>query len=243
MKCAVVYSLVCGLAASSAQSQDLTDPMEILKRADAAAKRINVVRYTIVSQPTGWIVSRSPRVEASVVQERDGSATPKRFRIRLEAKMPGSGDSLSFTGGGDGQVFYLIDPREKKVYVDSTRKVLGVRERMLHAVGMVEFVHPTPYADEMKASKRELKGVVDVEGEACYAIHIEYAGGPRQAVWYFSTKDFLPRRRDQILSERDGKKASIVLTIKTLAVNPSFIADPFKLVVPTGYTRTKDVAP
>ena len=41
----------------------------------------------------------------------------------------------------------------------------------------------------------ELKGSKKISGEDCYEIHVVYASeNAPEATWYFSKKDFLPRR-------------------------------------------------
>jgi outer membrane lipoprotein-sorting protein len=109
---------------------------------------------------------------------------------------------------------------------------------------MIEFIHPTPFNDEINGRSRELKGSEKVDGEDCYIIHVVYAAEQApQAIWSFSKKDFLPRRRIDIYALPDGQEGRGTKTITNLVVDPKVDEEVFKLKLPEGYTKTDDFAP
>ena len=69
-----------------------------------------------------------------------------------------------------------------------------------------------------------------------------YARGDQESVWFVSTKDYLPRRRDSIFI-RDGERQGTQIVLTSLEVDPKFTKSPFKLELPEGFTKTDDFAP
>ena len=108
---------------------------------------------------------------------------------------------------------------------------------------MLEFVHPTPFSDEINADKKELTGSKKIGGEDCYEVHVVYAGGRAEAIWHFSKTDFLPRARHDIFTTPAGEKGGQQRILTDLVVDPKFDKDAFKLTLPKGYTKTDDFAP
>ena len=83
-----------------------------------------------------------------------------------------------------------------------------------------------------------------VGGEDTYHVWVKYGVQNQEADWYFSKKDFLPRRVDRLFPAREGAPAggrSLIVTSVTPA--PKFDKDPFKLDLPEGYTKSDDFAP
>ena len=107
---------------------------------------------------------------------------------------------------------------------------------------MLEFIHPTPFSDEINADRAELMGTQEIAGVECYEIEVTYAGGQGQSTWFFSTEDFLPRRRVRIFSGPQGEGA-IEITISDLVVDPKTEPAAFEFELPEGYERIDDFAP
>ncbi len=107
---------------------------------------------------------------------------------------------------------------------------------------MIEFLFETPFTDEIKGKKQELKGSKEINGVDCYEVHVVYATD-QIATWCFSKKDFLPRRRVDEGKTRDGRAYRADKTIAKLIADPKLDKDAFKLKLPDGYTKTDDFAP
>lgn len=224
----------------------LTDPVEILKKADEASKPIKSYRYTASFEPLHSDAEKLPKVTGKIVVIPPVEKKPAQFRSEAKITKPGSSDVEEVTTGCDGDNFYVIDGKNKKVYVDVDPAVLGSFRRLANALRMQEYGHETPFQDEINGKVKELKGVETVGDEECYHIHVEYAA-PAEGLatdWWFSTKDFLPRRADRVRTDSaSGQKGGGKLEITGLEINPNADAKIFALAVPEGYTKVDDFAP
>jgi len=215
--------------------------VEFLKKVDAATKAVESVsykgRYTGMrdGQPTVVIEGT-----AYIAGEFTNAFTNYRFDVDVHRE--NSDEVQKFTAGSNGEEHFLVDHQTKKVHVDVDPAVIGTDGRAAQAIGMVEFVHPTPFGDEIRAASCEMKEAAVVDGEPCQAIHVIYAGGVRQqATWYFSTKDFLPRRVHRIF-DRGEPQISTRQTVSDLVVNPSIEKKELAPFVPEGFTQTDEFA-
>ena len=107
---------------------------------------------------------------------------------------------------------------------------------------MVEFVHDTPFDHELDGDVVELVGKETVGGQECYVVRVVYTGGQGESTWYFSTKDFLPRRRTQHFSGQQGE-GKIERVITDLQISPKVEDALFTLNLPEGYEQIDDFAP
>jgi len=233
----------------SAWAQDgakLTDAVEILKKADEASKPIKSYRCTASVEGLFSTAEQMPKVTGKLVSLPPVEKRPAQFRCEAKVTKPGSSDVEEVTTGCDGDNFYVIDHKNKKVYVDVDPAVLGSFRRTAGALRMQEYGHDTPFSDEINGKVKELKGIEKVGDEECYHIHVEYAGSAEgQATeWWFSTKDFLPRRADRVRTDSaSGEKGGTSLVITGLEVNPKADEKTFALTVPEGYEKVDDFAP
>ncbi|MHC4696411.1 MAG: hypothetical protein ACYTFA_06700 [Planctomycetota bacterium] len=218
--------------------------IEILKKVDAATKAVKLVRYKAERRATGWLAERTPPIDGTVVIAGDcPDARPERFRFEAKFKVPDSEETKEVTAGSDGDISFLIDPSVKTVYADIDPAVVGSDGRLAGFLAMIEYCHPTPFNDEITGERAELKGMTKIGDQNCYEIDVLYAGGRGESTWFFSEKDFLPRRVDRIATRPGGERASTQLTLTDVDVDPKFKHDPFKVVVPEGFTKTDEFAP
>jgi outer membrane lipoprotein-sorting protein len=240
MKKLLSIAMVLGLAgAATAEDGELKDATEILKKADAASKAVKSVKYNASAKARGDGPSQMPATDGTVtllwVGDDDAS---NKFRIAGKGSMPNSAEPIEFDMGGDGETFFLIDPANKIAYEDIDPAVVGRAGRIGRTLVMREYTHPNPFSDELNGDKQELQGVVKVGDHDCYKIHVVYKNAAAEAIWYFSTKDFLPRRVERIFG--NGGSDFIVTD---LVVDPEITDDTFKLVLPEGFTKSDDFAP
>lgn len=215
--------------------------VEILKKADAATKAVKLVRYDAKVEANGAAASQVPTLEGNAVLSEDGKdESANKYRVHAKGKLPGSDDTIEFTAGTDGETYFLIDPAEKTVYQDVDPEVLGMRGRAASTLIMREYIHPTPFSDEINADKAELKDDEKIGEEDCYVIHVVYKNAAAEAIWSFSKKDYLPRRVVRVFPNGAGQ---MILTLTKVDINPSFVKSPFEPEVPEGYTKTDDFAP
>jgi len=222
---------------------ELTDPVEILKKVDAAAKAVKAVKYDVTYEQTGG-PGEGMKLKASITHVGYVDGGPEKGFVEVEYTQPDSKEVRKLTSGTDGEMFYVIDHKAKKAYEDIDPAVVGSFRRTLLTGVMFEFIHPTPFSDEIKGKEQKLKGSKKINGEDCYEISVVYAveQAPK-AVWCFSKKDFLPRQRIDSYSSPGRGTMTMTKTISKLTVDPKLGKDAFKLKLPKGYTKTDDFAP
>ena len=225
------------LAWAEDKSTASDETTKILEKVDAAAKAVKGVKYDVVAERSG---GQGFKLKGTYTFTGLEGPLPKKFLADIEVTAPGSADTHKYTGGCDGENYFVIDHADKKAYVDIDPAVLGTRfGRAFRAGLMIEFVHDNPFSDEIKAESKTMKGTKTVGGVECYEIAIAYAAaGGQKAIWCFSKKDFLPRRRVDITSRGETEK-----TITNLIVDPKIDDATFKFKLPEGYTQVDDFAP
>jgi outer membrane lipoprotein-sorting protein len=222
---------------------DLTDAVEILKKMDAAAKAVNSVSYDVEFDATGDATKFVPTGKGSVLMSGWSGRLPEKFRIEVEAKKSGAEETRKLTGGSDGENYFLIDHAAKTAYEDIDPNVMGAGGQLLFAAMMIEFVHETPFTDEINGKNQELKGSEKIGDVDCYVVYLEYATAPQKATWYIGKQDFLPRRRIDHFDRQDMGKGDVRKTITKLVVDPKPEEDAFKLKLPEGFKKSDDFAP
>lgn len=222
------------------------EAIEILRRVDAAAKAVKSVKYTGSFRGTDWLANRVSQVEGTAAIAGVTGSAPRisrfdQFRFDVRVQNNDSEEVRRFIAGHVGESFYLVDWQKQIVHVGSIPDVLGSDGRTAQAIGMVEFVHPTPFSDEINGEEAALTGTAMVGSEPCYVIDVTYRGGS-ESTWYFSQKDFLPRRVDRVY-RRGGQRATTELVVTDLVVGPELNASALALVVPEGFEKTNRFPP
>lgn len=219
------------------------EALEILKKVDAAVKAVHSVRCQVAMRPTGVAENFFAAGEGTSVMVGWNGAMPDKFYTHVKTKDRESGDVVELTGGGNGDTYFLIDHRTKKAYEDMDPAVMGSAARALRGVGMIEFVHDAPFDDELNADAVELQEEEAVDGEACYRIHVAYAGGQGESTWFFSKKDYLPRRRIRQFTVPGQGEGTFVVDLSRLEVNFEPDESLFVMKLPEGYEQIDDFAP
>ncbi len=101
---------------------------------------------------------------------------------------------------------------------------------------MIEYVHPQPFTDELNGDSLKLEGTKKIGEVDCDVVHVVYAMGQGEAVWYFGQADHLPRRVD-----RTGGGYALELT--NVNAKAKLKAEEFALKAPEGFATTEYKAP
>lgn len=226
----------------AAAGEKPNEAIEILKKVDAAIKAVDSVRYDVTTKPEGIATNFISVAEGSATMKGWNGSIPEQFYAQVKTTMPGTEDPLELSGGGDGETFFIINHTTKKAYEDMDPGVMGSGARALQATAMLEFVHDTPFDDELNADSVELQGIEKVGEEECYKIYVVYAGGQGTTTWYFSKKDYLPRRRTRYFDLPEGK-GSLEIVISNLETDPEVSPDLYKLQLPEGYEQVDEFHP
>jgi len=244
MKCQLSTCLgLCLLAFPVLAEGDGSDQaIEILKKVDAATKAVSAVTYRATATPSGIAENFMSPAEGSITMEGWTGNGPERFIGEVKTLDPGSGEEISITAGGNGDMYFLINHGTKKAYEDMDPGVMGNTGRAMQAIMVAEFIADKPFDDELGADTVELQGEDEVDGEPCYTIRVVYAGGRGESIWSFSKNDYLPRKRIQMFETPQGK-GRIERTITDVVVDPQIDESLFTLRLPDGYERIEDFAP
>jgi outer membrane protein assembly factor BamB len=230
------------VAEEVAEVAEDSEAVKILRQVDAAARAVEVARYKVSIQPAGVAVNFISASEGGGIMAGWGGQRPEKFQMTVKTTRPGSDESMEITGGSDGENFFLIDHLGKKAYADFDPAVMGAGGGAVGAVSMAEFVHPTPFSDEIHGDSAEIQGVEEVGGVECYRIHVVYSGGQGQSTWFFGKEDYLPRRRIRYFSTPQGE-GTLEITVTDLKIDPEVGPDTFAMRLPEGYEQVDDFAP
>lgn len=226
------------------ETKDLTDPTEILKKVDTACKAIKAASYDLSLKAMVADQEQFSKFEAKVIISGCTGRRPDKSFIDLRTAPPKATEIQRITSGGDGDMFYVIDHRNKKAYEDLDPNVIGSFGRLLNGAVMIEFVIGEPFTDEINGKVKEFKGSKVIGGVDCYEVYVVYnTPGDNAATWYFSKKDFLPRGRIDETKLRDGRPWHQEKMLSNLLAEPKLDDDDFKVKLPEGYTKTDDFAP
>jgi len=183
-----------------------------------------------------------PSVRGRIVMGKETRDRVKRFRSTVKIERPGSSEVVELTAGADGDIYYLIDDKAKTVYADIDAQVFGKHRDGVEFTLTREFGMAKPFEDVLDGGELRYERDEKVDGEDCYVLHLKSKTEPA-ALWFFSKRDFLPRRVLFSMKDAKGEEGSGEATIHNLVVNPEFEKDPFQLVVPQGYQKTDEFAP
>jgi len=238
-----VYARADEKPAASADKKVDSEATKILKKVDAAARAVKAVKYQVKAVGVGASAARAGEVEASVIFTGLVGMNPEKFRCDAKFKMPGAKEAKHIVVGSDGEEYYLLDYAEKKAYVDIDPVVLGrMGAGISRGTVMIEFLHPTPFQDEIDGKEQKILTTKTIDGVECYVIEVTYTQG-QKAVWSFGKNDFLPRERLDPRTSPDGKQGGQLKTITGLDVHPKIDDNTFKFKIPEGFTKVDDFAP
>jgi outer membrane lipoprotein-sorting protein len=224
------------------KTAELTDAKAILERTAEALKKVQTVSYEVEYNVTGWFAKFLPNIRGTIVIGKDTPQKVQRFHSTLTVQKVGSSESTEVNAGADGNIYFVIDPNTKVVYADIDPAVLGKAQWGVQFSMVREFAEAEPFADALKSGEVRPADSARVDEEDCYALWIKSPTNP-EALWFFSKRDFLPRRISFRQTNDEGKEATAENILHKLTVNPTFVKNPFELVVPEGYTKTDEFAP
>ncbi len=147
--------------------------------------------------------------------------------------------NLAVRGGYDGNKFYILNHPKKTVHADFDFSVLGQSRGFIYSGLVAEFVANDPFSAEIETTNKILNGIVEVEGEPCYKIHLKFKEDSDQEDTYFiSTKDYILRKRTTRYTDQDGQRGGTTYTLTNLVINPKLKPNFFVIPIPEGYTKT-----
>ncbi len=228
--------LVLGLLVAPALG-DEPDLKEIISKADRTTKAVKEASYKVKVWAEGELKIPQPRIEATVKAKEGLHGQLPLVWIDGLVTLPGSDVKHSFHLILNDKQVAAIDKKEKVCTIGDLPEAIDMISEPLKAVVVREFLHPTPFSDELNADSWDYEGKKIVAGTECHVIYVVYAGGA-ETRWYFGVDDFLPHRVDRIFKSSKGKLAR-VLELSELDVSPKFDQTTFAIHVPEGFQQKK----
>ena len=247
MRVVKLFLVGLGLSYAAAMAQNAPNKapdksVRILKNAQRALKELVTSLFRAEFKATGSLASEIPSVEGRGILGRQVGSGEQRFRAELTLHPPGSDDSLEYTIGSDGKVYFAIDRRIKVVYTNPNKEVLGTYGKDWMRILMSVYSDPDPFAKELKAETVYL-GEEDVADEACYKLRVKGKNAP-DVIWYISKNDWIPRKRVEVHSNHDVPSGTTELTITFFIPNPRWSAkDMFTPPTDPSYSTLSVFAP
>ena len=237
-----------------AAANDEPDLMQILEKADAATRAVNKVAYDAEFYGVGKIKDRVGRVKGSV-KARPGkrsllgvltgsSGGQVRLRVDGSLQKKGTDEKIAFKIATDGRQAFCIDETEEVFYqakLSQAHKLLSPAR----SLWMQEYLHATPFSDEMNGKARRYEGIKKIGDVDCHVIYVVYLDNS-ESRWFFGTEDYLPRGVDRIVklgsySSGDNDDAdnspeiATSLRITNLNIEPDFDLTVFSFDRPKSY--------
>lgn len=222
------------LAGPPEKGKDVT---EIVRAVDETTKKCEQITYDWRFMPLvegSNIPSASGQVKA--IQGSDMESSPFWIEIDNPTTDGPIGSNPSTIVGFDGDNFYQLDYANKKLQWGAAETggaaLAGTATRYM----MIEFVHPTPFSDELNGESLKLEGTKKIGDVECDVVHVVYAESQGEARWYFGQKDHLPHRVDRISGGYAVELTNVNPKVKLKATD-------FALKAPEGFTTTEYKTP
>jgi hypothetical protein len=230
---ALGLAALCTSAAATALEAQSTD---LAARASAAFRGLNGVRYEASYRRSLVVENRTWLAEGSVVLAR--ARADERPRVRIEARLtlPGQKAAIERALVCDGRRWCLFD-RPAHTYMSSDSAAgLGEQGEILLGLVLADLVESEAFAGW---SERAPSSPTTFAGEPCETLVTRATARGAEATWWLGAADLLPRRVDR-RSELAGAETQVErLTLTGLVRDPSFLRDPFEIVLPEGWTRVE----
>lgn len=228
--------------AAKAERAAMGDPKAFMQEVIKALGNAKTVSYDVDYVVTGWFGFFLPNIKGSVILGKDTELKSQRFRSTLTLEPAGSSEKSTVISGADGSVYYVVDDSTKTVHADMDPAVVGKSRWGIEFAMVKEFAMPDPFAEIVKDGEIKFEGATKVGEVECVSLRLKSPNQP-EALWEFAVSDHLPRRITFSQVNEKGDEGRAVMTLNKLTVNPTFVKDPFELVVPEGYTKTDAFAP
>lgn len=215
------------------------DAMEILKKADDAAKSARNVSYAFEVKGIGISEAMMPQTKGTAFLAESDTAGGEWFLVTGTQTYPADSKRapLVFKAANDGTNAFFINDTAKTFQSGTLKDGAAMVARNASSANaiMIEFVHPTPFSDEINGESRTLEGVKEVGGVPCDVILVQYGSGNGESRWYFGKNDHLPRAVERISKNEEGQLGGYILSISDLNANAKFETGAFTLTAPDGY--------
>lgn len=237
MAIALTLAAAAQRAAAQPASAPAMDVRALLRDVDAATRAVQTVSYTSETFGVGPVAGTTRRVRARVLVRKLPDEIFPQVRAEIDGPLgrrarPGATSLLVCDGKRVTHVFH-----DDKLFESGSLPEAGtLLDAFIERLFMREFVHPTPFSDEIEAEVVEYEGVRPAGGVDCHVVRVVYDTGGGVGRWYFGVEDKLPRRVDRLFSGA-GVASGRALELFDLRVGVACRDDDFVAVTPEGYRQ------
>lgn len=231
----ILPAAACLLAATSllsaAPPEKGQDVVDIVRKVDEATLKVKSVTYDFRITPLEGNPNQFGMIsgQAKLIHITDLDDSPFHIVIDHPATdgLPGSNPILVVSF--DGETAYQIDHESRTHrWAKMAEEGEDLLDRRALLARMIEFIHPTPFSDELSADSLKLEGSGTIGDVDCHIVHVVYENGIAEARWWFGKKDFLPHRVERI-------NGGYALEISALNPKAELKAAAFALKAPEGF--------
>lgn len=193
------------------------DPLEILRRADAAIRNLSKVEYLAESQATGQASVFFVNMTGTVRISRGEKGSNPQYRI--ERNDPHRRQLIIC----DGKELMAVDaPTQHVALVPASEAPRSDTVSMLY---LPEFGLAEPFRDELSKPDAQYLRREAVDGVECHVVQCRY-DATSTAIWYFGVSDGLPRTVARIFRSDSGP-SGFTLKLKQVKPDPGGAGDFF----------------
>jgi thiol-disulfide isomerase/thioredoxin len=255
----ILSSIVLGLVLTLAANAQVTpgvganteDPKKVLLAAERAIAKLHSAAYSATYEGTGSFSTRTSATSGRIRLEKLPAGDPLTARLAAEGYQQPAGNAARerFAAAFNGKTILRLNESRKIV----TRKALSGTAPDERSFGFVtgllggpafhllmyEFLMLRPFEQQMTGDVIEYEGRAAVGGVLCHVIYVEFginqAGAKRKQRWYFGTKNGLPLKVEDIVTDDKGRDGAYVLTITDLQANIAINRRAFSISLPKKY--------
>ena len=213
------------------------DVAEVVRLVDEATKKVQHVAYDYEVFGIDALEDQIARQKGSVKLMKASSMDDSPFWVSVQG--PESAEPIVVLAS-DGATAYLLDMKDKVFRHGKIGQGADVVVQKSRPAAMIEYVHPTPFSDEMNADSLKYEGTKEIGEVLCDVVYVVYENAMAEARWYFGQEDHLPRRVERI-SDDGMNQGAMVTEIHALNTEIEVGKDNFILKAPEGF-RTEEFA-
>jgi thiol-disulfide isomerase/thioredoxin len=229
----------------SAQEAELPaekpDPLVILRSADEALGKLEVLTFKVHTYGVGPLATRSPETRASVQMRRASARDPIGWTFRVEGTARHAADVRRLLTAYDGREVRSVREHEKAVIEGTWESSAdpmsdGAGWSVAWVVRWRELVS-RPFGEGGRPWPAHYEGVSIIDGTTCDVIHVDYSETDDRNLfngwWHIGREDRLPRRLElHLLDQRDGY---FITDISELEPGAEVETARFAIATPEGY--------
>jgi thiol-disulfide isomerase/thioredoxin len=220
--------------------------IEVLKAANAAARKLNSVLYDAEFSAEGPLANQVPPMKGKVQARRAAAGAQSSFRIDGSMIKRGNPpEAAQFQLAFDGKNVYTLEAQSKTFASGPVEGGMGISNPLFPP----RYVSDSPFDQEINNGVLDYQGEIEAGGVQCHVVGARTKDTPTQTAKFFiGTKDSILRRTEITFSPPTppGSPAQpptrITFTATGLVAGQTLGDETFRLECPEGYLK-QPIAP